>query len=184
MSFSYQRSGSPRRRIMTLDALEFIRRFLQHVLPTRFMKVRYYGFFSPSAKIPVPEVIAKVALASSFILSVPQVELPPWPTPPRAACGGRLRFDRSAWTPSTGFLNNGSKRPFWSPQSLWVGRRSHTPGEVVPGDEVPGDSSFGREIWHKPRARMAVNVPCLGASCRRNDYLVTEEKPHIGREAR
>jgi hypothetical protein len=31
----------------TVPAEEFIRRFLQHVLPDRFIKVRYYGFLSP-----------------------------------------------------------------------------------------------------------------------------------------
>jgi len=61
--FSYQKSGTTRRRLMTLDALEFIRRFLQHVLPTGFMKVRYYGFLSPTAKTPLETVIAKVELA-------------------------------------------------------------------------------------------------------------------------
>jgi hypothetical protein len=32
---------------MTLDSSEFIRRFLQHVLPKGFHKVRYYGLLSP-----------------------------------------------------------------------------------------------------------------------------------------
>lgn len=32
---------------MTLPAAEFIRRFLQHVLPQGFHKVRYYGLWSP-----------------------------------------------------------------------------------------------------------------------------------------
>jgi len=31
----------------TLEAEKFISRFLQHVLPRRFVKVRYYGFFHP-----------------------------------------------------------------------------------------------------------------------------------------
>ena len=31
---------------MTLDSLEFIRRFLQHVLPKGLVKVRYYGFWA------------------------------------------------------------------------------------------------------------------------------------------
>jgi len=35
---------------MTLTANEFIRRFLLHVLPNRFMKIRYYGFLSPRNK--------------------------------------------------------------------------------------------------------------------------------------
>jgi len=35
---------------MTLHALEFIRRFLQHILPKGFQKVRYYGFLHPKRK--------------------------------------------------------------------------------------------------------------------------------------
>ena len=35
-----------RQRTMTLDALEFIRRFLLHVLPTGFVRIRYYGFLA------------------------------------------------------------------------------------------------------------------------------------------
>ncbi len=35
-----------RQRTMTLDAEEFIRRFLLHVLPTGFMRIRYYGFLA------------------------------------------------------------------------------------------------------------------------------------------
>jgi hypothetical protein len=31
---------------MTLDALEFIRRFLLHVLPRGFVKIRYFGFIA------------------------------------------------------------------------------------------------------------------------------------------
>ncbi|MHC4789500.1 MAG: IS91 family transposase [Planctomycetota bacterium] len=46
--FRYQKSGSSHWRTMTLDAQEFIRRFLQHVLPNRFHKVRYYGLWAPS----------------------------------------------------------------------------------------------------------------------------------------
>lgn len=34
------------RRKMTLDQDEFIRRFLQHILPDGFSKIRYYGFLS------------------------------------------------------------------------------------------------------------------------------------------
>jgi hypothetical protein len=31
---------------MTLDGVEFLRRFLLHVLPPRFTRVRYYGFLA------------------------------------------------------------------------------------------------------------------------------------------
>ncbi|WP_207669366.1 transposase [Fonticella tunisiensis] len=33
-------------KLMTLDALEFIRRFLLHIFPQRFIKIRYYGILS------------------------------------------------------------------------------------------------------------------------------------------
>jgi len=35
-----------RKKVMTLDALEFLRRFLLHVLPARFVRIRYFGFLS------------------------------------------------------------------------------------------------------------------------------------------
>jgi hypothetical protein len=40
----YKNGGA--RRTMTVDALEFTRRFLLHVLPSGFMRVRYYGFLA------------------------------------------------------------------------------------------------------------------------------------------
>jgi len=46
VTFSYRDSGSGDTRFRTLRVEEFIRRFLQHVLPKGFVKVRYYGFFS------------------------------------------------------------------------------------------------------------------------------------------
>jgi Putative transposase/Transposase zinc-binding domain len=45
--FRYQDSQDYRWKTMTLPAQEFIRRFLQHVLPQGFHKVRYYGLWSP-----------------------------------------------------------------------------------------------------------------------------------------
>jgi len=46
VTFKFKNSNTNQWRYMTLDALEFIRRFLQHVLPKGFLKVRYYGFLS------------------------------------------------------------------------------------------------------------------------------------------
>jgi len=43
----YARGG--RRKTMTLKAVEFIRRFLLHVLPAGFMRVRHYGFLANRA---------------------------------------------------------------------------------------------------------------------------------------
>jgi hypothetical protein len=50
VTFSYKDSGSGDTRFRTLSVEEFIRRFLQHVLPKGFVKVRYYGIFSPGKR--------------------------------------------------------------------------------------------------------------------------------------
>ena len=50
VTFRYTESSTGQVRICTLCAEEFIRRFLQHVLPKGFVKVRYYGFFSPGLR--------------------------------------------------------------------------------------------------------------------------------------
>jgi hypothetical protein len=46
VTFRYTPSGSKKSRLCTLLAEEFMRRFLQHVLPKGFVKVRYYGLFA------------------------------------------------------------------------------------------------------------------------------------------
>jgi len=51
VTFSYRKSGSNRSRNIIIDALEFIRRFLQHVLPSGFMKVRHFGFMNSACKV-------------------------------------------------------------------------------------------------------------------------------------
>jgi Putative transposase len=42
----YRIKGRDRLRTMTLDAAEFIRRFLLHVLPSGFHRIRHYGLFA------------------------------------------------------------------------------------------------------------------------------------------
>ena len=43
-------SDGSRKKIMKLPAMEFIRRFLLHILPKRFCKIRYYGIFASRNK--------------------------------------------------------------------------------------------------------------------------------------
>ena len=50
VTFEYQDSETKQQRQMTVAAFEFIRRFLQHVLPKGFIKVRYYGLTSPAKR--------------------------------------------------------------------------------------------------------------------------------------
>jgi len=39
-------SDNGKQKIMSLDGIEFLRRFLQHVLPSGFMRIRHYGFLA------------------------------------------------------------------------------------------------------------------------------------------
>lgn len=52
VSFSYKdyRDKGGRPKVMTLPATEFIRRFAQHILPHRFVRIRHYGILSSSWK--------------------------------------------------------------------------------------------------------------------------------------
>jgi len=50
ITFSYKDAQGHTWRRMTLVGEEFLRRFLQHVLPAGFHKVRYYGLWAPAAQ--------------------------------------------------------------------------------------------------------------------------------------
>lgn len=94
--FRYRKPGSRRLRTLALDVLEFIRRFLQHILPAGFMKVRYYGFMNGNSAIPHERLSALIEMASGFAIPpVPDVD--PQPPPPLVCphCGGRLIY---RWT--------------------------------------------------------------------------------------
>ena len=50
VTFLYRDRKTVQQRQMTLDAGEFIRRFLLHVLPNAFQRVRHFGFLANRAK--------------------------------------------------------------------------------------------------------------------------------------
>jgi hypothetical protein len=66
VSFSYRKVHSNRLRTMRLTAFEFLHRFLQHVLPQGFMKVRSFGFLSASFAMSREELQARVEMANGF----------------------------------------------------------------------------------------------------------------------
>jgi hypothetical protein len=67
----YRRNGRARYRTMTLAPDEFIRRFLLHVLPTGFHRVRHYGLLATAA------CTASIARARKLIAApMPSMETP------------------------------------------------------------------------------------------------------------
>lgn len=67
VSFSARglKPGGPKRTI-TLDNIEFIRRYLMHVLPSGFQKIRYYGFLNNRMKTHNLTVIFKLQGGQRF----------------------------------------------------------------------------------------------------------------------
>ena len=54
-----KKPGEPKRQI-TLDHIEFIRRYLMHILPSGFQKIRYYGFLNNRYKTRNLKLIFKL----------------------------------------------------------------------------------------------------------------------------
>lgn len=71
VSFSYKDYRTNEKKLMTLPAVEFIRRFLLHVLPSRFVRVRYYGFLTRAKKLTALATI-RAALGTPFQASPPK----------------------------------------------------------------------------------------------------------------
>ena len=96
----YRKSHSHRLRTLALEVMEFIRRFLQHVLPTGFMKVRYYGFMNPNCGVSLDHVSALIELAYGFNVTLHNTDLELWQPITCPSCGGTLRL-RSLLLPAS-----------------------------------------------------------------------------------
>src|SRR5712692_7571336 len=70
-----------KRKVMTLDADEFIRRFLLHVLPDGFHRIRHYGYLANGGRV------AKLAHCRRLLAA-------PEPAPPAAAVDYRERYQQ------------------------------------------------------------------------------------------
>jgi len=89
----YRENGEHKAKVMRLDADEFMRRFLLHVLPDGFHRIRHYGLFANGHR------------ADKLVLCRKLLEVPPTTTerhgedhaapdndpPPCPCCGGRMR---------------------------------------------------------------------------------------------
>jgi hypothetical protein len=91
----YRRNGSERDRTMTLQANEFIRRFLLHVLPKGFHRIRHYGLLASAGRkaniararqlLAVPQPQAEARQPDDTTTAVPSDWRPSCP-----CCGGKM----------------------------------------------------------------------------------------------
>jgi hypothetical protein len=91
----YRLEGRERYKVVTLATHEFIRRFLIHVLPSGFHRIRYYGLLASTTRakniararelLTVPKPPTKAADTGSTDANEPQT--PQYPCP---CCGGRM----------------------------------------------------------------------------------------------
>jgi hypothetical protein len=73
VTFTYRdRKDKDRLKSMTLDAQEFIHRFLLHVLPDGFMRIRHFGFLANRAKKHALPQCRKLLGLSSALLKLPK----------------------------------------------------------------------------------------------------------------
>jgi hypothetical protein len=90
----YRREGPERQRVMALAPHEFIRRFLLHVLPHGFHRIRHYGLLTSSAR-KADIARARELLAGAPAPSEPETVEASQPLdwrPPCPCCGGRMRI--------------------------------------------------------------------------------------------
>lgn len=75
VTFRFKDSNTNKWRRNTIPAEEFIRRFLQHILPHRFRKVRYYGCLSPRKRKQLEKIKERIGQRSIPIkVSTPEPE--------------------------------------------------------------------------------------------------------------
>jgi hypothetical protein len=84
----YRREGAARYGTMTLTTDEFIRRFLMHVLPKGFHRIRHYGLLATGGRANLAR--ARVLLAVTPLAPPAAAVDPPELRPPCPCCGGQM----------------------------------------------------------------------------------------------
>ncbi|RLJ05214.1 MAG: transposase [Candidatus Aenigmatarchaeota archaeon] len=103
--FTYKDHERKTWKTMELDAMEFIRRFLQHVVPKGFMKIRHYGFLNPNSAFPIEKLRELISLIHKVISDIaPQIPVIKKHVIKCPCCGNPLTF--------IGFLKH---VPRWGP---------------------------------------------------------------------
>ncbi|MEJ7933957.1 IS91 family transposase [Sphingobium sp. AN558] len=85
----YRRDSAERQQVMTLATDEFIRRFLIHVLPRGFHRIRHYGLLASSTHKEAM-ALARRLLGVAAPIEEPEPDELPDHRPPCPCCGGHM----------------------------------------------------------------------------------------------
>jgi hypothetical protein len=107
VTFTYRKLGSARPRTISLDVMEFLRRFRQHVLPDGFMKVRHFGFLQASCTIPTDLLCRMIVQAHPSSCQLPQIVHPQPLVALCPTCGAQMRIVLRLWTSPRAFVDTG-----------------------------------------------------------------------------
>ena len=70
--FQYRdRTVGDKRRVMALDGVEFLRRFLLHILPNHFVRIRYFGFLAQRRRSKQLALCRELVGVSTAVVSSP-----------------------------------------------------------------------------------------------------------------
>jgi hypothetical protein len=90
----YRADGLARRKVMMLATDEFIRRFMLHILPKGFHRIRHYGLFANTGRAAniarLRELLGSAPPPAETVASSSQDEPAEKLLPPCPCCGGRM----------------------------------------------------------------------------------------------
>ena len=95
----YRQDGAQQRKVMRLDAGEFMRRFLMHVLPDGFHRIRHYGLFANghrAEKLALCRKLLNVPVVARVEDDASGAEAKNDEPPPCPCCGGACASSRSS----------------------------------------------------------------------------------------
>jgi Putative transposase len=106
-TFTDRKPGRARPRPPHLDAVELIRRFLPHVLPDGFMKVRPFGFLNTRCALPTDPLRRLIWTRHPGVFKTPALKTPAPVGASCPPCGAPMQVVWRRWSAQRVFLDPG-----------------------------------------------------------------------------
>jgi hypothetical protein len=178
LRWPFRHSGTGAWRHIELEPFEFIRRFLQHVLPAHFHRLRRFGWLHPAARAKLKRVRAllktspwlsareqaawQVPVAGPLANSAPTAP-PPLPKPATLQCPrcGQTLLLIGQWAPPRNGATAPVQRTIRPPDLMLRPRSAWVPVEAQP---LRTRSAFGAQLDPTPDSWRSCQAP-LSSTC-------------------